>query len=234
MFHIKDLDIEDKYKEYLQKYMKTANENLLSRMKLETMPQNTIFIRENEDVDTVFILLSGAVRAVDYRIHGIAYEFMSFEPVKVLGAMEIILNIPKYRTTLITETSCTVLVCPAKEFAAWILNDLNSIKMEMESIGNYLLEEDRQNRMFLFLQGRDRLFVLLLQYYEKNGSKETCTVHLTRSELSDRTGISIRTINRSVKKMEEEGFICKSNSKIMITKAQYEKILAYISGKIIC
>lgn len=232
MFNVKDFNIPEKYKQYFENYMKTAPDSLIKKMKNEIIPKNTIFIRENDKVDTIYILLDGSVRAVDYRMHGIAYEFMRFEPVKAFGVMEIILKIPKYRTTLITETECKMLVCPAKNFAKWILNDLNSLKIEMESIGNYLLEEDRQNRMFLFLQGRERLFVLFMQYYEKSNKKEKCFVRLTRNELSDRTGISIRTINRSIKKMEEEGFICKINSKISITKEQYEKMVNYISGKI--
>lgn len=232
MFSVKDFNIPEKYKKYFADYMKTAPEALIKRMKNEIIPENTIFIRENDRVDTIYMLLDGVVRAVDYRVHGIAYEFMRFEPVKALGAMEIILKIPRYRTTLITERACNMLICPAKDFAEWILNDLSSLRMEMESIGNYLLEEDRQNRMFLFLQGRDRLFVLLMQYYEKSNKKDKCLVRLTRNELSDRTGISIRTINRSIKKMQEEGFICKFNSKISITKEQYEKMVNYISGKI--
>ena len=219
-------------KEYFLNYIKTAPENMLKNLKVKKLPKDTIFIRENESVDNIYILLDGVVRAVDYRMHGISYEFMRFYPVKMLGAMAIVLDIEKYCTTLITETSCTILVCPAKEFSNWILNDLNAIKMEMKTIGTYLLEEDRQNRLFLFLQGRDRLFVLLMQYYEKYSKNDRCLVKLTRLELSDRTGISIRTINRSIRKMQEEGLINKENSKILITKKQYEKMLNYISEKI--
>lgn len=232
MIEIDKLGIKPGDKEYLRDYLKTVPDELKERMKLEHFKKNSIFVRENEEVEPVYILLEGSVRAVDFRIHGIVYDFLRFEPIKVLGAMELILGFSKYRTTLITEAECIFIGCPAKEFGDWLLNDISSIKMEMRSIGHYLLEEDRQNRMFLFLQARDRLFVLLLQYYEKHHTDDVCVVRLTRTELSDRTGISVRTINRSVKKMQEEGLIGKLNSKLTMTKEQYNKVMTYISSKI--
>lgn len=233
MLNIEDLsNIPKENKEYFLRYIKTAPESFLKELELEKMPKETIFIRENESVDYIYILLDGSVRAVDYRVHGISYEFMRFHPVKMLGAMEILLNIKNYCTTLITETPCTMLVCSAKEFSKWILSDLNAIRMETETVGKFLLEQDRKNRVFLFLQGRDRLFVLLIQHYEKHSKNGKCLVKLTRVELSDRTGISVRTINRSIKKMEEEGFISKENSKISINQEQYEKMIDFINGKI--
>lgn len=233
MLNFDDLsNIPKEHKEYFLRYIKTAPQSFLKELEFEKMKPDTIFIRENEEVDYIYILLDGSVRAVDYRVHGISYEFMRFHPVKMLGAMEIILNIKNYCTTLITETTCTMLVCSAKEFSKWILNDLNAIKMEAEMVGKFLLEQDRKNRLFLFLQGRDRLFVLFIQHYEKYSKNGKCIVKLTRVELSDRTGISVRTINRSIKKMQEEGFIGKENSKIAINEEQYQKMIKFINEKI--
>ena len=99
-------------------------------------------------------------------------------------------------------------------------------------MGRYLLEEDRQNRLFLLLQGKDRLFVVLMQYYEKYAVNGKCLVRLTRTELSDRTRLSLRTINRTIKHMEDMGYIGKRTSKITINKDQYEQISAYISRQI--
>lgn len=225
-------NISKEHKDYFKNYIKSAPESLIKKMKLEKFAEDTIFIRENTELDNIYILLDGIVRAVDYRMHGISYEFMRFSPVKVLGAMEIVLDIKKYCTTLITETPCMMVICPVEDFSKWIMSDLDIIKTEMKTIGNYLLEEDRQNRLFLFLQGRDRLFVLLMQHYEKYAKNRQCLIKLTRVELSDRTGISIRTINRSIKKLQEDGFISKLNSKILITQEQYQKMSEYISKKI--
>ncbi len=225
-------DIPKKNQEYFLDYIKMAPDSLIEKMKLKKMSEGTVFIRENDEINYVYILLDGVVRAVDYRMHGVPYEFMRFYPVNMLGSMEIVLNLKKYCTTLVTETKCTFFVCPISDFSAWLLNDLNAIRTEAQVVVRYLLEEDRQNRLFLLLQGKDRLFVVLMQYYEKYAVNGKCLVKLTRMELSDRTRLSLRTINRTIKQMEDMGYIGKRTSKITINKEQYEQISAYISKQI--
>ena len=225
-------DIPKKNQEYFLDYIKMAPDSLIEKMKLKKMSEGTVFVRENDEVNYVYILLDGVVRAVDYRMQGVPYEFMRFYPVKMLGSMEIVLDLKRYCTTLVTETECTFFVCPVADFSNWLLNDINAIRTEAQVVGRYLLEEDRQNRLFLLLQGKDRLFVVLMQYYEKHAVNGKCLVKLTRMELSDRTRLSLRTINRTIKQMEDMGYIGKRTTKITINKEQYEQISAYISRQI--
>lgn len=224
--------IPKKNQEYFLEYIKMAPDSLTEKFKVKKMLEGTVFVRENDKIDYIYILLDGIVKAVDYRMHGVPFEFMRFYPVKMLGSMEIVLNLDRYTATLITETKCTFFICPIDDFAAWLTNDISAMRLEAMDVGRYLLEEDRQNRLFLLLQGKDRLFVILMQYYEKYAVNGKCLVKLTRMELSDRTRISLRTINRTIRQMEDMGYIGKRISKITINEEQYEKISAYISKQI--
>ncbi|NTV79171.1 MAG: cyclic nucleotide-binding domain-containing protein [Clostridiales bacterium] len=136
-------------KEYLNTYLSNAPRWLLESMQIIHKDKNSIFIKENLDVDWVYILVEGVVRAIDYRFFGIAYDYMWFYSIKVFGAMETLLNIERYKTTLMTVTPCTLITIPKGNFEKWMMNDIHAMRMEMESIGNYLLEQARKEFQYV-------------------------------------------------------------------------------------
>lgn len=215
-------------KDYINKYLTNAPRWLLESMQIVHKDKNTIFIEENKNVDIVYILIDGIVRAIDYRFFGIEYDYMWFYAIKVFGAMEVLLNIEKYKTTLMTVTKCTLLVMPKSKFEKWMMIDISALHMETESMGRYLLEQARKERVFLFLQGADRVMFLFTQIFDQSNENGKCILTLTRKELSERSGLSIKTINRAVKTMEEKGDISRSGNKIIIVHNQYLKMKAYL------
>lgn len=216
-------------KEYLNRYLDNSPLWFLESMQIVRKEKNSIFIEENADVDYVYILVDGIVRAIDYRICGIVYDYMWFYSVKVFGAMEILLKMEKYKTTLKTVTDCTMIVISKNKFEKWMLNDINALHMEIESMGSYLLEQARKERVFLFLQGIDRIIYLFTQIYEQSSENNQCLLNLTRVELSERSGLSVKTINRSIKKMEENGYFSRNGNKIIISKKQYLIMKEYLA-----
>ena len=218
-----------KEKEYLEQYLANAPTWLLDSFQVVNMKKGHVFIKENTEVDTIYILVEGIVKAIDYRIFGIAYDYMRFYPVKVFGSMEILLDFEKYRTTLITVTPCKILVIPRGKFEEWMRKDINTLLLETKTLGTYLLEQARKERVFLFVQGFDRVILLFMQFYEQLAENKKCVLKLTRQDIADCTGLSIKTINRSVKTMKEEGYIEREGNTIIISEKQYFMMRAYIS-----
>lgn len=221
--------LDKEQREYLNRYLSNAPRWFLESMQIVRKEKNSIFIQEGSEVDNVYILTEGIVRAIDYRILGIVYDYMWFYSVKVFGAMEILLKMENYKTTLMTVTPCTMLVIPKNTFEKWMLNDMNALHMEIESMGRYLLEQARKERLFLFLQGIDRIIYLFSQIYEQNGGNIQCIINLTRKDLSERSGLSIKTINRSIKKLEDDGYISRDGNKIIISNDQFLAMKKYLA-----
>lgn len=219
-------------KEYLDKFLENAPIWLLNSIQFVNMKKNFVFIKERGEVDKIYILLDGIVKGIDYRMFGIAYSYMRFSPIKVFGSMELILEVPTFKTTLVTVTDCKMLVIPIHKYAKWMHNDINALFMDTKSMVNYLLEQARKERIFLFLQGTDRLFMLFMQMYEESAKNHICKINLTRQELSDCSGLCVKTVNRAVKKLENEHFIEKEGHKLIVTKQHYLKIKEYITQKI--
>lgn len=224
--------LKDKEKEYLSQYLANAPMWLLDAFQIVNMKKETVFIKENTEVDTIYILVEGIVKGIDYRILGIAYNYMRFYPIKVFGTMEILLELEKYMTTLITVTPCKMLVISRNKFEEWMRKDINTLLLETKSMGSYLLEQARKERVFLFVQGIDRVVLLFIQFYEEMAENKKCILKLTRQDIADYSGLSIKTINRAVNKMKTEGYISREGNKIIILESHYLNMKEYMSSRV--
>ena len=217
-------EIDEERKKQFKEYFKTLPVWIIESFCVEKIEKGKIFIREGEPVEMVYFICKGIIKATDYRIYGISFDFMLFTKVYAFGGMEIIMRDEKYRTSLQTVTDCTVLKIPRAEFKLWMESDIRALSHEAKLMGEYLLEQSRNVRAFLFLQGTDRLSMLLKNRYEKYAQKGILRLKSDRNELSDYTGLSTKTIIRSVKKLKESGLITEEKNQIIINKAQYIRI----------
>lgn len=216
-------------KEQFLDYFKNCPSWLIEVMKVEKIKKNTIFAREGDNVETVCLVLAGTVKATDYRVHGIHYDYMFFTKVYAYGSMEIIMDLEKYLTTLQAVSDCTLLRIPRGDYERWIKSDIKAIYNEAKLISEYLLEQNQNTRAFLFLQGKDRLAYLLMKRYEKYAEKGIFCMRGDRQELADSTGMCLKTISRSIKKLSEEGFITKEDKYIVVNSEQYAQMKELIA-----
>ena len=59
----------------------------------------------------------------------------------------------------------------------------------------------------MFVPGTDRLAVLFEHRYKKYAKNGKLSFTNTRQELAEYSGLSVKTVNRAVKKFEEQGLI---------------------------
>ena len=215
---------EDTRKQF-EKYFATAPLWLLESISVEEMKKGTIFIREGEPAEMIYFIVSGAIKATDYRIFGISYDFMTIrDKVYAYGGLEVIMDLPKYRTTLQAVTKCTVMKIPRTQFERWLSTDIVALKNESLLVAEYLHEEARNSRAFLFLQGSDRLALLLINRYDKYAQDGIYRIKGNRKELSDSSGLCLKTINRSIKKFCETDMVTQDGRDLVITPEQYSKL----------
>ena len=222
-------DIEKERREQFEQYFRTAPMWLMETFVLEELEAGTIFVREGEPVNMIYFIGKGLIKATDYRIYGINYDFTMFDKVYAFGGLEVIINLDKYQTTLQTVTKCTVLRIPKDGFKKWMSTDIIALQQESRLMGEYLLEQARESRILLFLQGADRVAFLLMKRYRKYAEKGILKMKSDRQELSDFTGLCIKTISRSMKKFKENGLISTQGSYIIINYEQYCQIKTLIS-----
>lgn len=213
-------------------YFRTAPLWLIDSFRIEKVKKGTVFTREGEPADTVFFIAGGTIAATDYRMYGMPYDYRRYNRVYAFGAMEILINVDKYMTTLRVASDCTIAMLPRAKYEKWLFSDINALRYETMRMGSDLLNESRDNRLFLFVQGPERLALLFVKRYEQYGKKGVLSIKRSRQNLADETGLCIKTISRGVKRFMEEGLITKEGNQIMIDRVQYEGLKQMISSKI--
>lgn len=222
-------EIEKDRREQFEQYFRTAPIWLMETFSVEELEEGTIFVQEGEPADMIYFIGKGLIKATDYRIYGINYDFMFFDKVYAFGGMEVIINLDRYQTTLQTATRCTVLKIPKEGFKKWLESDIIALQQESRLMGEYLLEQARDSRMLLFLQGADRVAFLLMKRYRKYAENGVLKMKGDRQELSDFTGLCVKTITRAIKKFRENGMISTQGSYIMVNREQYRRMEEMIS-----
>lgn len=222
--------IPDEHTAYFKDYFASAPDDVLSAMSLETRKVGRILVEENDQIEKLYVLLEGQVRAVDFRVKGTSYEYAHFGPVTLLGSMECLFDMDHYATTLITDTACTLVSIPRGLFEKWLKNNPDAMRKEAQSMKSYLLDYTRESRVMMLLNGTERLIYLLTNMCEKMGRREEYILAINRQELAEQTGSSVKTINRSMKKLEENDMVLRVGHKVKITQNQYVAMKEYLGG----
>lgn len=216
--------MEEASKRYLEEYLDSAPIWLLNAFHVKRFRADQQILRENEPVDRVYILVEGVVRGIDYQESGENFECMWFGPVTVFGSMEILLRVEEYRTTLETVTPCLLLEISRNLYEKWMLSDCHALLIEISTVGNFLLDQVKQARSLLFMEGRERLLIFMARQYKGGLDTGECHISATRQQIADCTGLSVRTVNRLLRELETDGLIQRKDAKIRISGEQFQKI----------
>lgn len=219
-------------REYLEHYLQEAPDWLLESFQVVSMKKGVTFIEEGKKLDKVYILLKGSIIAVDYRVRDMVYGFFCFHPIRVMGALEVIGEMKTYMTTLITTEKCVFLKTDSKQFEKWIRSDMNAFQMQTKEIGRYLTEQARKERLNVLLKATERMALVIIRMYELYAQKGTLKLYLSRKELMETTGLSERTITRTLKEFESKGYISRSGWDIVASRGQYKLLKELIEDKI--
>ncbi|MBE6951700.1 MAG: Crp/Fnr family transcriptional regulator [Ruminococcaceae bacterium] len=210
-------------------HFKTAPDWLLEHIQVVRFPPDTIFIREGQPARDIYVVASGNVKAIEYRVLGVQYDFIQFTKVYALGGMEVLMDLSRYRTTLKTMEACVAIRLPREAFEQWLATDIEALRYEAKLMGEYLLEQGRLAREYMFLPGPERLAKLLVQKYEVSAVDGLLTLQTSRQALANETGFGIKTVNRAVKSLTDGGYITRRERAILVSREQYESLKRLIS-----
>ena len=197
------------------------------------MKADTKFVSANDLCNAIWILVEGHVRVMEEQISGDVYIFSEFHAPELFGEMEGIAGNSSYKATLVTSTDCQFIVLPMENYLNWIRNDSEALFSRARAIMSDILKQAKNERTYLFLDGIDRLVLYMTKYYQEHAKDKICIIQTKRQQIAEQTGFSMKTVNRSIKKLSDDGLISKAGGKIVISERQYEKLLELMDKKFI-
>lgn len=180
------------------------------------------FVRAGEECTSIFIILSGKVMGVEWPVHEQQYSFRDFGPGDFFGEIECFAGLRKYRVSILTSTNCRILSIPAFCYMDWMHNDVDALYTRTQENMRRLLTQTVEARKYLFMDGKERLmFYLIRKYEQKQPLPERFDLKQTRSQIAEEIGFSVKTLDRSIKKLQEMELLQLVKGKIRIEKEGY-------------
>lgn len=204
----------------------------LESLKVIKIPKNKYFIRGGEPANKVFILIEGNVKATDFRVFEVVYNYTWFEPVEIFGAMELYMDYEHYITTLITTTDCMMIEISRVMYEKWLAINVDVVLKQVKQMMRELDNQAKKERFFLFLNSIERLCYLMVSIYEQQERIEgKCEIELTKAELANYSAVNIRTINRVIKQLEDENLIVNKGRAITVNEEQCNRMKIILKTK---
>ena len=225
-------DIDRGRQEQFETYFRSAPLWLMEMFQVEGLKSGDVFIREGDPADTIFFVGRGTIEATDYRVLGTLYDYMRFDKVYAFGGMEFIMELDSYMTTLRAVTDCTLVKLPRPQFEKWMYADMQALRYEAKLVCEYLNKEARHNRVLLFLEGADRLALLLVGRYEQYSTDGVLLLRESRQRLANESGLCVKSVNRGIQKFLDEGLISKEGTRIIVDRAQHQALRDFLSQKV--
>lgn len=212
---------------YFSELFKYVPNMVCEEMRCVQFKKDECIISTGQPCEYVYMVLSGEVRGVDYNRTGDGYSFMEFSDMYIIGDFEVLSESEEYTNTLYASKPCKMLKIPSAHYLNWIKHDENALFLRLNNILNIMMNERKRDRMFLYKGCKERVISYLIQYYKKHKRSyaELVQVDTTQSELAEKVGSNLRSIQRAIAWLKEHNLINVENRKITLSYEQYLQLV---------
>lgn len=220
-------------REYMVNLFKDCTEEVKSYMNIIELDADCDLAKMGEKCTNIYIILSGKARGIEWPMYEKPYAFKTYGSCDFFGEIECFSDRANYRIGVVTETKCRVLVIPSVYYMEWMKKDVHALFLRTRENIDRLVSQTAEARKFLFLEGRERLILYLVQKYErKHPIPKMLEVKQTRSQISEEIGYCVKTLNRNIRRLEEMKLLQVQKGKIVISEDGYHQMKDYIDRQI--
>ena len=218
---------------YMEFLFRNCTEEVKYYMTLIDIEADRTFIKAGTDCTHIFVILSGKVTGVEWPMHERPYSFKDFGPGDFFGEIECFAGLPQYRISIVASTKCRVLSIPADAYMDWMRMDVDALFLRTQENMRRLITQTAEARKYLVMEGKGRLMVHLIRKFEQRiPTPQLLELKQTRAQISDEIGFSVKTLERSIQKLEELDLIRVQRGKIIITQDGYRRMKDHIEHHI--
>lgn len=225
-------ELEEKYPK-LKEYTRFMPKDIRPRCTVRTHPAGTIIHQKDIPLTCFGIIVSGENRVINEMENGNIYMIERNQPITFIGEVTILAKQPHPSVTIEAVTDNVIAYFSRKDAERWLSEDLNFLRLVSSHVAFKLYRSSSNSGTKLFYPPA----FLLLDYIAKHGQALHIEdqpdgffykINLTRQQLQDETSINVKTLNRTIRQLKEEGFISLEKGKICYSKENYKKALIWL------
>lgn len=198
-----------------------------------TLSAGEALIREGDSCEQVYLLLRGHVSVIISQPRLSRYIVKEFKPLEFFGEYELLAGKNSYLGEVRANTHCRLLAFPAEFYLQWVRNDSEFLLSRVQSIIGSLLDQTTNERTRHFLDAPGRVIQVLLRAYDVRAeTQETIRLNMTRAEIAERTGCSVRTVNRVIRELAQKKLLTLLHGKIQMNAADKKALVREFENRL--
>lgn len=207
----------------LENYLRYMPEHLKDRYTIRVYPPGKIIHQKDYKLDSFGIIAKGEHRVINEFQNGNVYMIEKNEPIDFVGEVTILAGMEKTSVTIETLTETTVIYFRRKDFEEWIQKDIHFLRLVAGKVAFKLYRSSYNRGARLFYPPQFILLDYILKYAAEGRIEKTgqITVKKTRQELYEECGVTVKTLNRTIKKLVEDQIVTMCRGKMTMTLEQY-------------
>lgn len=231
------MTLEELIKTYpdVETYFRYMPEELKTRYTIRTFPPGTIIHQKDYPLDYFGIVVSGNHRVINEFENGNVFMIEKNEAIDFVGEVAILAEKATTSVSIETLTECVMFMISRADFEMWIAQDIHLLRLVAHKIAYKLYRSSYNRGARLFYPPTFLFLDYLLKYasFHHIEEKDEIVLRKTREGIREELGMTVKTINRTIAKLKEDGLIDTRKGKVVMSLEQYklaqEKIAYYVS-----
>jgi CRP/FNR family cyclic AMP-dependent transcriptional regulator len=216
---------------HLKKIFSGMPADIKSKCTVKKFQAGNTLVKKKDSVKYVYVLIEGELKVVNEFENGSIYAFASLLPLSFIGELEVLSEEQEYAVTIETITECSTIQIKAEDFVKWLECDHLALLTVTRGLAKKMYPTSSENGNILFLSCINKVEYYISKYCNQRiKDKEVLKLERNRQQIADEIGSSVKSVNRSIKRLKEEGLVTVKKGKVYISKSQYLRLLDDIDG----
>ena len=190
-------------------------------------PGETV-VRKGERADHIYLITAGRLRVSNEFESGQRYTFASLAVPDIIGDLEVLAGQECFAATNEAVTECQVLSMTAETFLHWMRTDNDFAVAVARLLAAKMYPTSNEAGRVKFQPSQERFEEYLAK---RLGDIETdlFILHTSRQQIADDIGTSVKTVNRCVTKMRDDGDLSLLHGKITLNRQQQDRLRSLLT-----
>lgn len=203
-------------------YVEHMPQEIRGRFTLRTYPAHSIIHQKHDVIAAFGIVCRGQHRVINEFENGNIFMIEKNRAISFLGEVTLLAGKTVSSVTIETLTECLVLYISLEDFHAWIAQDIGFLRLLTQSISAklYSASYSRGERQYYSVR-----YLVLKYLLEQSGEglargQRRVVVRQTRQQMGEELGLTVKTLNRTITALRDDGLIGIEKGKISVTPDQ--------------
>jgi CRP/FNR family cyclic AMP-dependent transcriptional regulator len=201
-------------------------DQIRKRCVVQKFQPKTLLVKKDQKPTFIYIIYLGTLKIFNEFKNGKILETAKLKDMNFVGIIEVLSSKDKIAASVETVTECIALRISKEDFLEWIEKDHYLALMIAKKISNDFYDTAYSNGRLLLNSTMYTLVSFIIEAVRDSMEEgKVALIHKKRQEIADQLGISLRTVQRNIRKLKDTGLVTINTGKIQVDMNQYKMLL---------